>query len=294
MNAKRKALTRRAFVRNTVLAGMAAALAPSFAGERKARVVLVRDKGALSPDGKPVPEVLEKMLDSAMASLFQAPDAETAWKGLFSPEDAAGVKTNAWRRLPTPPEMENIIEKKLASCGLRKENVSIDDQGVRDNPVFQKAQKLINVRPLRTHHWSGVGGCLKNPIMFADSPSSYHDDFCADLGKMWKDTGIVGKVKLNILVLLTPLFYGIGPHHYDTKYVWRYHGLLLGTDPVAVDRVGLEILVRKRKSFFGKETPFKPTAHHIELAGTRHGLGVSDLKKIDLVRLGLEEGAFLD
>ena len=45
-------------------------------------------------------------------------------------------------------------------------SVGVDDRGVRTNPVFARATALINVRPLRTHAWSGLGTCLKNYIMF--------------------------------------------------------------------------------------------------------------------------------
>jgi hypothetical protein len=38
---------------------------------------------------------------------------------------------------------------------------------------------LVNARPLRTHHWSGVGTCLKNYIQFVPEPSSYHDEGCS-------------------------------------------------------------------------------------------------------------------
>lgn len=291
---KSKSMTRRTFIENTAKAGIAASVLPAMAAGGKSRVVLIRDARVLDKDGKIDAAILGKMLDNAMASLTGAADGKAAWTAVFTEKDIVGVKTNGWNHLPTPPELEKIIEKRLLECGVAKDGLSFDDHGVRDNPVFQKAKKLVNVRPMRTHHWSGVGGCLKNPIMFVPTPSAYHDDFCAGLGQMWKDAGIVEKVKLNILVMLTPLFYGIGPHHYDTKYVWRYRGLILGTDPVAVDRVGLEIIDRKRKAFFGKKTPFKPTAHHIELADTRHGLGTADMKRIDLVRLGWKEGVLLD
>ena len=149
-----------------------------------------------------------------------------------------------------PAALEKIIRNALVQCSIKKENMAVSDRGVLGHPVFEKANAIINVRPLRTHHWSGVGGCIKNPIMFVNNPYDYHDDFCAPLGQMWKDAGIVGKVRLNILVMLTPLFHGIGPHHYDAKYVWPYNGILVSRDPVAVDAVGLQILKAKRKAFF--------------------------------------------
>jgi hypothetical protein len=146
---------------------------------------------------------------------------------------------------------------------------------------------------MRTHHWSGVGSLLKNYIMFVEEPWQYHDNSCADLAKLWRLSHVKDKTRLNILVMLTPLFHGIGAHHFDKTYTWPYKGLLVGTDPVAVDAVGLEILRAKRKEFFGDDRPLKPSPHHIALADTKHKLGVADPNKIDIIRIGLAEGSLI-
>jgi hypothetical protein len=100
-------------------------------------------------------------------------------------------------------------------------------------------------------------------------------------------------VRLNILVMLTPQFHGVGPHSFSKKYVWPYRGLIVGVDPVAVDATGARILQAKRNLFFGRERPISPPAHHIEIAGSRYGLGVSDPASIDLLRLGWEDDALI-
>jgi hypothetical protein len=142
---------------------------------------------------------------------------------------------------------------------------------------------------MRTHHWSGVGTLIKNYLMFVEKPWEYHNDSCADLGTLWKLPEVKGKTKLNILVMLTPLFFGVGPHHFNPEYIWKYNGLILGTDPVAVDVTGIRILQEKRKAFFKEEMPLNPPAKHIFLADSRHGIGNSDPLKIDLVKMGWEE-----
>jgi hypothetical protein len=55
-----------------------------------------------------------------------------------------------------------------------------------------------------------------------------------------------------------------------------------------VDALGAELLRLKRVSFFGEDRAVTPTKH-IAVADTKHGLGVSDLSRIDLVRIGWEE-----
>ncbi len=40
--------------------------------------------------------------------------------------------------------------------------MAVDDRGVLQNPVFNRSTALINVRPMRAHHWSGLGTLIKN------------------------------------------------------------------------------------------------------------------------------------
>ncbi|KPJ55605.1 MAG: hypothetical protein AMJ42_06545, partial [Deltaproteobacteria bacterium DG_8] len=155
------------------------------------------------------------------------------------------------------------------------------------------ATALINVRPLRTHHWSGVGTVIKNYIMFVKNPSSHHPDTCADLATIWKLPLVQGKTRLNILVLFTPLFHGIGPHHFNSKYIWAYKGLLVGLDPVAIDSTGVRILLAKRKEFFGEVRPLNPPPKHVFLADTRYHLGTADPEKIELIKIGWKDGILI-
>ena len=101
-----------------------------------------------------------------------------------------------------------------------------------------KGTALVNVRPLRTHHWAGVGTCLKNYIQFVPDRPAYHPDGCAALGQIWTLPIVKGKTRLNVLSALTPQFYGRGANFFDRRYVWPYKALIVGTDPVAVDAVG--------------------------------------------------------
>ena len=83
------------------------------------------------------------------------------------------------------------------------------------------------------------------------------------------------KTRLNILVMLTPLFQSKGPHDFSRQYTWPYRGLLVGTDPVATDATGLGILRAKRLDFFGEDQPFEVPPKHIRVAEQKFGLGVA-------------------
>jgi hypothetical protein len=233
------------------------------------------------------------MLNEAVVALLEVTEPAAGWKRLIRPSDVVGIKSNVWRNLPTPPALEDAIRAELVGAGVATGDVAVDDRGVLDNPVFKRATAFINVRPMRTHHWSGLGTCLKNMIMFVPRPADYHGDACASLGAIWKLPELEGKVRLNILVMLTPQFHGVGPHSFSPAFVWPYKGLLVGTDPVAVDATGARIIEAKRREHFGEERPISPPPHHIQIADTRYGLGVSDPQRIDLVRLGWMEGSLI-
>jgi hypothetical protein len=258
--------------------------------EKPSRVVLIRDKALLDASGNINQQVLSAMVDEGMVKLTRSGSPAEAWKQIILPEDVVGIKTNYWNPLRTPIELEKIIKARVMATGVTEENISINDRGVLNDPVFKRATALINTRPMRTHAWSGVGSLLKNYIMFTPQPSSYHGDSCADLAKLWELPGVIGKTRLNILVMITPLFHGVGSHHFNKEYTWPYQGLILGFDPVAVDAVGIKILEARRKEYFKEDRPLNPPAKHIALADTRHHLGNADMSRIDLVKSGWQEG----
>jgi hypothetical protein len=254
----------------------------------KSRVILIRNKEAITASGSIRAEVIEQMLDQAVTALLGTPDPVTAWEQLVKAEEVVGIKSNAWYQLPTPRSLEAAIQARLLQVGVKKENVSADDRGVLSNPVFQRATALINTRPMRTHYWSGLGTLLKNYIMFTPRPSDYHDNACENLGAIWHFPQVKGKTRLNILVMLTPQFHGVGPHSFSKEYVWNYGGLIVSTDPVSADATGAAIIQKKRDAFFGARKPISPPLNHITAADTRFGLGNSRPERIEVINLGWE------
>lgn len=258
----------------------------------KSRVVLIRQREVLGPTGGADPEILHQMLNEAVAALF-GEDPAAAWRRLISPSDVVGIKSNVWRYLPTPAALEEAIRFEVERVGVAPTDIAVDDREVKSNPVFRRATAFINTRPLRTHDWSGLGTCIKNLITFSERYPDYHGDACASLGSIWLRPELKGKVRLNVLVMLTPQFHSTGPHSFSRDHVWPYYGLIVGVDPVAVDATGARIIEAKRKLFFGDDRPISPPPHHIEIAGERYGLGVSDPAQIELLRLGWKDEALI-
>jgi hypothetical protein len=297
-----RGITRRDFLKAASVVPLAVsaggAIIPSVksavpGADEKVKVVLVRDEAALDASGRPNAEVIQRMLDDAVTALLGESDPVRAWKTIIRPEDTVGIKTNVWTYIPTTAQVEQALKRRVLDAGVPEARIAIDDRGVLNNPVFQKSTALVNARPARCHDWSGMGSLIKNYIMFVPNPSAWHGDTCADLAKIWFLPHVKGKTRLNVQVVLTPLFHGIGPHNYSKEYVWPYRGLIVSRDPVAADATALRVLQAKRKEYFKEDRPIQPTPHHIFLAETRHHLGVAAEDKIELVKLGWSEGVLI-
>jgi len=295
----RRSISRRQFIKSASAAAIGTTLllsgqeptAPAKSG--RSRVVLVRDLTVLDENGNPRYAVVEEMLDKGIVALTGKPDPQSAWKTIIRPNDIVGIKNNRWQYLRTTAEVENSIKKRIMEVGVKEADISVDDLGVLQNPIFQKATALINARPMRSHHWAGVGSLIKNYIMFIPEPITIHPDSCADLASIWDLPVVKGKTRLNVLVMFTPQFHSFGPHSFNPKYVWKYHGLMLGFDPVAVDATGLRIIEGIRREFFAEDRPLNPPAKHIAIADSKFHLGTADPQKIELVKIGYDKESFV-
>ncbi len=295
MTQKRKIITRRDFLRTGSCAVMGTMMGLPLVARaaaqttRKSTVVLIRNANATSGYGTLDEKIVVQMLDEAVMVLLDTRDPGSAWRQIASPDDTVGIKSNVWGRLPTPGALERAITARLLAVGVDGNRIAVDDRKVRSNPVFKRANILINIRPMRTHHWSGLGSLLKNYIMFVPRPWAYHGNACERLATIWQEPHVAGKTRLNILVMLTPLFHGVGPHHFSRRYTWPYGGLIVSTDPVAADATGAQIIQAMRNRHFGQVRPISPRPLHIEAADTKFGLGNSHPDQITLVKLGWEQ-----
>lgn len=294
-------VTRRDFMKGSASAMVGAALPISRTSPQetptqrpdRSKVVLVRNAEALDENSAFNGDVIQQMLDEAVTAFFEVDTPVEAFRRIVEPEHLVGIKTNGWSYLPTPAELEAAIKRRVLDVGVQEENIAMADGGVREIPVFKNADSIINVRPLRTHYLSGVSGCMKNLIRFSDSFVKWHPNSCGDLGLLQNLPEVKGRLRLNILAALTPQFHGRGPHHFSRRYVWNYKGLIVGTDIVAVDAIGLELLKAKRTEVLGAANALPPVPKHIEIADKVHGLGNSDLDKIDLIKLGWQEDVLI-
>jgi len=145
---------------------------------------------------------------------------------------------------------------------------------------------IINMPILKDHGIAGITCALKNHFGAIHNPNKYHDNGCdpyiADLNSVEQ---IGGKQRLIIVDCLRVQYHG-GPS-YQPAWTADFGGLLIGTDPVAIDTVAMKIIEDLRVK--GGKPPLKGSKRepiYIRTALER-GLGIGDIAAIDLVNMSI-------
>jgi uncharacterized protein (DUF362 family) len=177
--------------------------------------------------------------------------------------------------------------------------------------ICDEVTKIVNLPCLKEHNASGVTGCLKNLAYGSfDNVARTHANT-----KTYTDPAIAvmctaaplrSKSVLHIMDGLRAVYHS-GPFAWNPDFQWEAKTLLIGTDPVAVDRIELEIVEAQRKSrgvpsLWDREpknigtsadmqkdafkNPFYREPGHIKTAAGL-GLGTWELNQIDRRRLNV-------
>jgi uncharacterized protein (DUF362 family) len=169
--------------------------------------------------------------------------------------------------------------------------------------VTEKFTKIINVPNMKDHGAAGVTGCLKN-IAYGNFSNVARSHFrektntLSFIGTLASVEPLRSKTVLNIMDGLRGIWHG-GPFSKDMKFHFYPKQIAFGTDPVAMDRLLIDIIddERKRhdaisvwdrsmKNIRQRGGDLDPNVNrfirepgHIEYA-SKLGLGVYDLQKI--------------
>ncbi len=152
--------------------------------------------------------------------------------------------------------------------------------------VTQMVDKIINV-PILKNAGSSVTLCLKN-LAFGSITNT------GRLHKqLWSETcaeacafpPLRDKVVLNIVDGIKGCFNG-GPGA-NPQFFTNYNTILIGTDPVAVDRIGYDIVIKKRIEEKIQKEDLPRGRSFMEMAA-KLNLGTADIDKIQLKKLELQ------
>ncbi len=117
--------------------------------------------------------------------------------------------------------------------------------------VSDKFTKIINVPTMKEHRAAGVTGCLKN-ISYGDfsnvnrSHQKAKTNTYSFIGTLASVEPLPSRTVLNIMDGLRSLWHG-GPFLQSPKFLFFPKQIVMGTDPVALDHLLLEMIEKKRR-----------------------------------------------
>ncbi len=172
--------------------------------------------------------------------------------------------------------------------------------------VSRRLTKIINIPNMKDHGAAGATGCLKNIAYgsFSNVARTHQHGktyTLSAIGTLASVEPLRSRTVLQIMDGLRGVWHG-GPFARTTKYVFYPKQIMFGTDPVAIDRLLLDIIDGERKSHGAisiwdrspsslrfddtRARDANPNVNilirepgHVEYASTL-GLGVADLSKI--------------
>ncbi|MFH1737406.1 MAG: DUF362 domain-containing protein [bacterium] len=151
--------------------------------------------------------------------------------------------------------------------------------------ISAKCTAMINLGVLKDHDLSGISVGMKNLFGLIHNPNRYHFDVHKDpyLPDLLAHPYVRQKSRLVIIDAMVGQYSG-GPA-YKPECTWPFEGILMGTDVVAIDRIGCTIIEERRKEAGLQsltEIDREPT--YIDIAEEK-GLGCSDRSRIDVVEV---------
>ena len=186
-----------------------------------------------------------------------------------------------------PGRMRFIANKggRLSAGDYAPASYPVGDRSSRVSAILADiCSAFINVPVPKTHGKSTFTGALKNHYGSIDNPSSYHADYCCNPGIPEVNAIPIIRKKEKLVVSDALLIVPERGPRWSRRFTRPFGGVIVGTDPVAVDAVAVKIIDDARAEE-GLER-IASQVQHLALA-EKLGLGNSRLENIDLVSISL-------
>jgi uncharacterized protein (DUF362 family) len=294
---------------------------------KHSKVVIARDPLLQSKKYQVVTDRLVRLLDSGLQAFFNTDSPLEGWQKIARPGEVIGLKVNCLSgRGGTTIELVNAICERLRDIGIKSEDIVIwdrlnedlEDRGFkisyrgngmkcfgndavgfeRDFEIFGSAASLIsktltqvcdaviNLPVLKDHGIAGVTMSLKNMFGAIHNPNKYHinvgDPYIPDVYML---PSIRQKVRFTICDAIQAQYEG-GPS-FMPQWTWAYNGLLMGTDPVALDYTGWQIIEEQRikNRLKALKAENREPTYIATAADKNHQLGINDPRRINIVNI---------
>ncbi len=268
------------------------------------------------------PAALRQMLDASVAQLTGLDDSNEAWKSLFKPHERVAIKVNSIVHGCTHPALAQVVAECLQDAGLPAGQITFYDRStselsqsgfpvssrgtgvrcvgndgqygdswevgnvhVRFCQALLEADALINIPILKAFSVGGLSFVQKNHYGSIDSPGLLHPpNFTTGLTVLNSLDPVRSKTRLIIGDVLSQ----------ETRQDWTnyavvggHEALLVGTDPVAMDALGLQMALETLEPMGLNLASVTSQAEAWLQAGADLGLGVCDLAQVKIEEMGL-------
>jgi uncharacterized protein (DUF362 family) len=270
-------------------------------------------------------DVVARMLDVGMQRLTGLTSTADTWAKLFDPGQAVAMKLSCLPGPPlsTHPELVDAIVGGLKACGVDPRNITGYDMETRQlasvgydtsspaprfigsdaagydaevsqvrsvgtwfsHVLSQQCSALINVPVLKDHDLAGISGALKSHFGSISNPNKLHFDIQMHIADLNCADVLRQKQRLIVYDALLVCYDG-GPSFKPATTV-NHGAILLGTDPVAVDTVGLGIIeeLRAANGLSPLSSLDRAPTHIALAAGPDRRIGTNDPQKMDVVKV---------
>jgi hypothetical protein len=280
------------------------------------RVVLVRHSGVWAGSA-PDQAIVLQMLDTGLGALAGVSDALAVWRALFDPGERVLLKVNCIAYGgPTQPAVTYGVAQRLLDAGVLAEDVLIFDRTdnelaaagytlneggpglqchgsrgdgsearltqatVRFYQELDACNAIINIPTPKQHDGAGVSVSLKNHYGSVDNPGALHGNWCDPaIAELNAQPNVRDKTRLVVGAALN-----VSPC--DWNQPAQENAILLSFDPVALDTVARDILVRHRQADGLDVGYLIEGARHLDTAQSLE-LGATDAHLIDLQEIVL-------
>jgi hypothetical protein len=293
-----------------------AALMAHWPATEVSRVVVVRHSGVWM-GSEPDLAIVLQMLDDGLRTLSGVGDVLAVWRLLFEEGEKVLLKVNCIAYGgPTQPVVTLGVAQRLQEAGLRAENIlifdrtdnelaaagyTVNDGGpgvqchgsrgdgsevalsqarVRIYQAIDACDAMINLPTPKQHGGAGISVSLKNHYGSVNNPGALHGSWCDPaIAELNAQSPIRDKTRLVVGAALN-----VSPGDWNRPY--RENAILLSFDPVALDTIARDILVRHRQAL-GLDSGFLVDgARHLRTAQSLN-LGATDAHLIDLQEVNL-------
>jgi hypothetical protein len=257
------------------------------------------------------------MLDAGLSTLTGVSDVLAVWRTLFDAGERVLLKVNCIAYGgPTQPVVTYAVAQRLKDAGFVAENILIFDRtddelasagyalnesgpGVRCHGArgegtkavlsqgtvrfykeFDQCDAIINLPVPKQHGMAGVTVSLKNHYGSVDRPGRLHGNWCDPaIAELNAHPTVRDKTRLVVGAALQ-----VSPADWNRPE--REDSLLLSFDPVALDTVARDILIRHREAQGQGAGALIEGSRHLRTAQSLN-LGVTDANLIELLEVVL-------